>query len=249
MGRLTPRDRLAASEQAIPPALPEPQPRDLTPEQIVQALGRFEQELGGRDALVETLAHAAATKDQQFVLNMLASPEHATWSLAKICNRGGVSLHELWQMLRSAAIAKAAVKSTLVIADHLPGVVTDVMVRAQPHEITCTLCNGCGQITYEPTTDDPNPSPQACPSCAGKGAVKHQPDLARQVVALKLGGLLKDGSSFTINNLNQAIARPDVVGAFEATMAESDKALEEDVLEAEVSEQEDPEDIGEGDEA
>lgn len=214
---------------------------------MIAALKRFEGELGGRDALVETLSHAPLSKDQQYIVGLLADPAYADASLADLCRRGNIKLPELWGLLRSAALAKASVKATLVVGQHLPAVVSDVMRRAQVHEEPCAYCEGTGTIVDEPTAEDPNPEPYRCPKCEGKGRFRHLPELDRQVVALKLGGLLKDGAGLTINNLNQAFANPDAVGSYDQLLTAADQALEGEVVRPD--EAIDPDDIGEGPDA
>jgi DNA-directed RNA polymerase subunit RPC12/RpoP len=208
----------------IPPAPPP------TPGQYAAALVRFEGELGGREALLEILAHAPVTKDQEYALGLLADPTFAGQSLAEICRRGNIKLSELWQLLRTAVLAKAAVQSTLIVGKRLPAVVSDVMERAAPYEETCGYCEGVGQIVDAPSVDEPNPEPYQCPECKGKGLFKRVPELERQVIALKLGGLLRDGGGFTINNLNQAIANPEQPGSYEQLLTDADTALEGEVV-------------------
>ena len=194
------------------------------------ALKRFEAELGGREALIEMLSHATVTKDQEYVLNQLGDPTHEGDSLLKICQRGNVQLSELWGLLRSAVLAKAAVQSTLIVGQRLPAVVSDVMERSAPYEETCGYCEGTGKIVDEPSPGDPSPEPYQCPECKGKGLFKRLPDLDRQLVALKLGGLLRDGGGFTINNLNQALVNPEAPGSYEQLLTDADTALEGEII-------------------
>lgn len=194
------------------------------------ALKRFEGELGGREALINILAHAHATPAQQHVLGLLADPTFTRQSLADVCKRGNLKLSELWSLLRTAALAKAAVKSTLIVSERLPAVVSDVMERSAPYEETCAYCEGVGQIVDAPCEEEPNPEPYQCPECKGKGMFKRQPELERQVIALKLGGLLRDGGGFTINNLNQAIANPAQPGSYEQLLTDADTALEGEIV-------------------
>jgi hypothetical protein len=202
-----------------------------TPGALAAALKRFEGELGGREALLAILAHAPATKDQQYALGALADPTFADQSLADICRRSNLKLSELWQLLRTAVLAKAAVQSTLIVGQRLPAVVSDVMERAAPYEETCAYCEGTGKIVDEPSVDESNPEPYQCPECKGKGAFKRQPELDRQVIALKLGGLLRDGGGLTINNLNQAIAHPEQPGSYEQLLVDADGALDGEIVE------------------
>ncbi len=171
------------------------------------AIDAFTVAIGGRDALLHALIIADTTPDVQKVTNLLIDPRYGGWSLRRICHHAGLTIADLFTAYRKALLVKAHLEATRIVSDRLVKVVEDVMARAQVHELTCESCGGVGQVTPEPSKKNPNPGPEACRTCRGKGRITVYPDLDRQKVALELGQLLQrsGGISIAQNNLHMPI--------------------------------------------
>lgn len=178
-----------------------PAPTDLTPaEQQAsdQALDTFVAALGGREQLTAALTVGSGSPEVDRVLRLIDDPRYATWSLRKLCVAAGITVAEFFSAYRKAALVEAHLKAVQIIAGAIPGVVQDLMQRAQPHAIKCEPCNGIGTITTDPTPQIPNPIPQPCRACNGVGTITVLPDLDRQKVALELGTLLQARGGLSI---------------------------------------------------
>lgn len=225
---------------------------------VDKAVAQLERAVGGREGLSAALVFVPTTADVDQLLGLLADPEHAGKSLPELCRIAKISLSQLWSLWRSGEVARASALATRSIGVHLPNVVEDVMKRAAPYEDACDACGGVGQITAEPTKDQPNPEPERCDRCLGTGKLRYDPELDRQVVALKIGGLLKDGGGALVFNQHMAVQNTltagGAVGALERLSEATDQILYGDVarpsdqtefVEGEVAADGSPGDLGE----
>jgi hypothetical protein len=166
------------------------------------AVDAFTVAIGGRQALLDTLAVADGTKEVHQIVNLLIDPRYAGWSLRKICGQAGLTIADLFVAYRKALVVKAHLQATRIVTENLVAVVDDVMTRAQPFAITCDACKGTGTFTPEPAKKLPNPSPEPCRACNATGRLMQIPDLDRQKVALELGQMLQQrGLVVQQNNL------------------------------------------------
>lgn len=153
---------------------------------LAKAIDAFEEELGGRRALLEMLVGLPDGDDRLgYVVGLIADPRNDAFELSALCRAGGVSLGELLQTAKEGALAAAVVKALRKVAEKLPDVVEDVMLRAAPHQVTCDVCQGTGTRAAKP--DAP---PEPCPVCAGLGSKTVMPEFDRQKLALDLANLL-----------------------------------------------------------
>jgi hypothetical protein len=182
-----------------------------------QALGAFLDAIGGRIKLVEALEIGAPQAEIDKVLDLLADPRYDRWSLRQICELAGLSVPDLLVAFRSATLIKAQIAATQTIAAGIVPVVADIMHRAAPHEGVCPICDGLGQITPNPTKKQPNPAPEDCRSCHGRGRLQVLPELERQKLAIDLADLVKKGGGISLNQQNVTIASGggSAVGALE----------------------------------
>lgn len=171
--------------------------------QVVQQLAQIEQDLGGRDELIGMLVLAPLNADLRYVLGMLGDPQHARKSLAAICGLGNILPGDLLKHLASAALLRGKVLASQKIGNGIAAVAADIMTRAAPYEDACHTCLGVGTVTPEPTTDQPNPSPEPCEVCQGMGKLTYRPDLERQRLAVDLAHLLPKSGGIQIAQINQ----------------------------------------------
>lgn len=170
------------------------------PTPLIAACKHFEREVGGRQKLIEALAVARLTENQEYLVGAIADPRNSKLSLARICAIYGLKFVDLIHLFRDAKVVKAQVVAIQKIADALPEVAGDLMARAVPHMIPCGRCGGTGKIRRprllkarkEPAEGSPK-ADKPCSVCGGEGQVVVQPTLETQKVALELGGLLKPG--------------------------------------------------------
>lgn len=173
----------------------------------IAAVETFIDQLGGRGAVVEALEIASDQPEVDLVLSLLADPRYANWSLRRLCQNAGLTIHEFFQAFRKASLVRAQIAATQRIADGIVPVVEDVMRRAAPYEITCAACAGTGSFTPDPSKKVPNPSPEPCKACRAQGKLIIEPELDRQKLALELADLVKKGGGIAIQqnqfNLDQ----------------------------------------------
>jgi hypothetical protein len=166
-----------------------------------EAIDTFTKAVGGRDALVDVLSVASAAPEMSRITSYLIDPRYDRWSLRRICTLAGITVADLFAAYKRALIARAHIEATKIIADKLPPVVEDVMVRAAPADVVCTLCNGLREL--QPVKA--GLAPITCPRCKGTGMIRSEPDLDRQKLALDLAHLTPKKGGFMIQQ-NQIAA-------------------------------------------
>lgn len=172
------------------------------------AIDQFAVALGGRQAVLDTLAIGSAAPEIDRITRLLEDPRYAGWSLRKICGLAGITVADLFGAFRKATLIKAHLEATTKVAASLVAVVEDVMQRSRPQQLTCPTCLGTTSYTPEPTKKDPQPEPRVCPTCrrsAIPGTIVELPDLDRQKVALELGQLLQSRSGISIQQNTLAV--------------------------------------------
>lgn len=168
-----------------------------------RALQTVEKALGGRDAILDTLAVAADAPEVEQVVQLLLDPRYAQQSLRQICVLAGLTVVDLFAAYKSAMVVKAHLIAYQTITDKILPVVEDVMTRAAPFKIPCPKCAKTGRWT-DPAVKDAKE--EDCPSCAGHGELLQLPDLDRQKLALELaqlvqksGGVMLQQNNLTLN--------------------------------------------------
>lgn len=166
----------------------------------IAAVETFVDQLGGRVAVIEALEIASDQPEVDAVLSLLADPRYSSWSLRRLCQNAGLTIHEFFAAFRKASMVRAQIAATQVIAAKLVPVVEDVMRRAAPYDLTCERCLGSGTYTPDPSKKHPNPTPEPCKSCQASGKITIFPELDRQKLALELADLVKKGGGLNIQN-------------------------------------------------
>jgi hypothetical protein len=170
-----------------------------------RAVEAFQQAVGGRAALIDALEIGSPRPEIDKVLDLLADGRFDRTSLREVCDLAGITVAELMVAFRSATLIKAQIAATAQIAARIGPIVDDVLTRAAPHDAICETCGGRGQITPDPTRVVPNPSPQPCRPCQGRGHRRVVPDLERQKLALDLAELLKKSGGLTITQQQMTV--------------------------------------------
>lgn len=155
-------------------------------------MNEFEKALGGRESLIRALVIDTSPKIRE-LLEMLMDPRHDGRSLGELAEKVDISLTDLLRSYRNAMLVKAQMQATAKIAERLPAIVEDVMMRAAPYKEDCPACEGTGVQRVKPTKQNPKPelTEVTCTLCKGKKELYRMPDLDRQRLALELGELIK----------------------------------------------------------
>ncbi len=166
----------------------------------VKAFDSIEAAIGGRDAVVEALAVADLTDEQNYLFGLIADPRNDARSLASICAKANYTLGHLLQLFKDAKLARAQVEAISKVASELPTVAVDVMTLAKITEEPCPRCAGKGQIVSEPD-EHGEITDITCEDCHGKGSQTYTPGIERQKLALELGGLYSRSTGVQIANV------------------------------------------------
>jgi hypothetical protein len=180
------------------------------PVALDEACSNFESEVGGRGALIEHLAHAPLTADQQLLVGAIADPRNDPSTLARICITYGIQFADLLTLFRAAGFAKAQLGAMRRVWGKLPDVAGDVMDRAVPHLLLCPTCAGDKEVEKKliaGSNEDGSPKftrwTETCETCGGHGEIQVQPKLETQKVALELGGLIQQKGGVEVNVVQQ----------------------------------------------
>lgn len=202
---------------------------------IVGQLEAVEIASGGRDELIATLSCAPRSQDLDFLLNLVADPDKSRLSLADLCAAADLRPAELFTHLKAGNLNKAQALATRVYPQHLPSVVEDVFLRAQPHIIDCRACLGTGQ-SLEYSAEAGKRVEVPCQACRETGKETVQADITRVNVALKMTGMLSEGNQGTNIQVNTLLqgggggSGGGVLQAVQADAAASLRALEDTPL-------------------
>lgn len=165
--------------------------------------------LGGRPALLDTLAVAADAPEVEPILSLLLDPRYHKLSLRSLCTMANLTVVDLFAAYKKAMVTKAHLVAYKAITDTIVPVVEDVMRRAAPYEIPCYGCGGAGQVAVEGQPDAPLIT---CEDCRGTGKLLQLPDLDRQKLALELAQLVQKSAGLQIQN-NQLTLPPGAGGS------------------------------------
>ena len=163
------------------------------------ALTQLEAAVGGRQALVEVVLHAPTGHGLDGVIALLANPQNDARALSLLCREAGISVGELLEAYKQGRLARAQVRAIDLVAEHLPAVVEDLLLRAQPHTVTCRACGETG------TEMDGS----KCADCDGTGKRLVLPDLDRQKLALDLAQMSPKGKGALVVVNQQAAPSTD----------------------------------------
>lgn len=199
---------------------------------IADALASLEKGLGGRDAMVAALAHAPKSKEIGYLLGLLGDPTRRRTSLADLCLMGGITAGELIDAYKAGQLNRAQALSLTAMDVELPKVVADTLRMALPREQTCPICEGLGMLTAERTRRNPDPEPEPCRACSGKGMQAIDGDIEHKKLALELGQMTAKAGGINIAvQQNTAVFGGSAGGALEKLQLATDQILYGDASE------------------
>lgn len=186
---------------------------------VRKALADLEAGLGGREVIVEALAHAPQKDGIELLYGLLADPEHARRSLAELCALADVAPGTLIKTFQLAELTRAQAVALRKMTARLPAVVEDLARRAAPYTMPCEVCQGTGTYTPEPTPAVPNPESGPCVACRGAGEHAVLPDLDRQKFVVEMAGMVSKGGGLQIIQNQQMAVLQRGAGSFEPVQA------------------------------
>lgn len=166
---------------------------------IARVAHQLERALGGREALIELLIPVVDRPEQFHLLAVLQDPAADAVPLGEILRDNDIPYATLHKLVQKAHLARASVEAMQRVAARLPTVAEQVMDRALAKRVPCEECAGTGTLVDDPTEATPNPVPERCPTCRGKGTLYRDTSVPEQKLALELGGLLSTKAGVQVN--------------------------------------------------
>lgn len=163
------------------------------------ALDRFEDSIGGRENLVDTIALSNLDKKQQHFLAILCDPNRQNQSLTVLARDSGLTPTQVLDLFRNASFAKAHALAMGQLSEALPAVVKDIAEKSVDAKVECPRCFGSGFEREE----------VECIVCLGKGLIFRESDLDRQKLVLETTGISKPKGGVNVQvNQNVGVAMP-----------------------------------------
>lgn len=123
-----------------------------------------------RDELASALSHHTEdNKSVSALVDRLLDPEYANVSLGTLCQRSGLSLHQLMDFFRKTKLDEGLIRAF----KHVPDMLEDTAKDALRTEESCWKCQGDGEIPVvgDDEDDEGEESKSPCPECKGKGSI------------------------------------------------------------------------------
>lgn len=163
-----------------------------------RGLAVWEQELGGREALVEELDAADGgtdTKDTRrlALVALLRDPQNRGLSLARLCKLAGVSIVDFLTYCSVAKNAQSLIEAQLIAAQATPDVMRDVAAKAVDQRSVCTCVKS-------PAAGAPAVPDLKCKRCWGSGILVEKSSVDHQKIVLRVSGVLKEEATVKVNN-------------------------------------------------
>ena len=114
----------------------------------------------GQDELAEVLTHAADPRAHRLMATLL-DPAFQRHSFGKLCERAGLNLVDLLDLLRRCKLDQGIIE----MARHAPRIMRDIALDAESKMVCCHHCGGAGKITARKAELD-------CPLCEGVGQIR-----------------------------------------------------------------------------
>ena len=188
------------------------------------SLDRFEDAIGGRENLIDTLALSNLDKKQEHFLRLLCDPNRQRDSLVTIARDCGLQPVAVLDLFRHASFAKANALAMGKLTEALPAVAADIAEKSVDSKVECPTCFGDMYIKEG----------IECPSCFGRGKVMRTSDLDRQKILMEVTGVLKKGPGVAVNVQQNNIQAPQA-NMFSSYVKKTDDAAYDvsDIVDAE----------------
>jgi len=244
-------------------------PKKVLPPSGITALAHLEYKLGGRPGLIAALVLAPQNDDlDRFLMLAMDHPgscvtgthvpsEQNYRHFGKLCLLAGVFPRDVLKWVEQGQQAEAHALAKTEIYRQTPGIVGDVLRKAQPHEALCKDCAGRGhKFELERDAKDPakvSLTKSPCSRCGGEGWIAREAVPADVTRALDLAGLVSKsplvqqthqqlnvvvgGSGQSLPQLQRAVDQILHGDAFAGEIPEAEEVEERDapeVVEAEV---------------
>lgn len=196
--------------------------RAVTPEAAYEAFRHFEEALGGRKQLIDTLQHCPENSTGFNIMQkLLADPDfleyaitkgdeaNVRYSLAVLCSRHRIPLSAVVTAFRDSRIAQIAAETLNQITNHAPKVIDQLIEDSQNRYEPCDLCEGTGRLwrigeNGEWLLDEEEQHmTQLCHNCRGQGKKFVRHDVQNRKEFLKMAGLIKDKEPLISQTFNQ----------------------------------------------
>lgn len=156
-------------------------------EKEARAIDSLAQEYGGKDEIEQLLLHLEDSDPGiNKLLALMLDPAQDGKSLGLICKEARISFSQVMRAIQKGQGAKAIRRGMAAVYDRVSQVMVDVADSAVVTWKVCGNCKGDGWL--------PAPRPGeplvACMNCDTSGKISFTPELARQKLALELGGVL-----------------------------------------------------------
>ena len=133
------------------------------------------EELGGM------LAHSGDERAQR-ALEMLLDPAYSRFTLAKLCQRLGLSTLDLLELFRRHKLDMGIIE----MSRRAPEIMADVAEDAKSRMEACKKCHGTGTVMDKNTEEM-----SRCLHCSGKGQVRRPGDYRARNLMFQTLGLIK----------------------------------------------------------
>lgn len=195
----------------------------ISTERIHQALAVWEDSIGGREALANTLAFGTLDARLTELVRMLTTSRLQEHTLQRLCQDTHVTAHELLEVYRKAAYLKGQTVAVTETAKAMPALIAHLITQSMDHMGTCLACQGTGHRIQKRTAAaiaaDSEPSQVACGDCQGTGEIFVAGEAAAQT---KLLNILQLGPKQTTITAVKVELPP--TGGFSDLMRNSDGA-------------------------
>lgn len=158
--------------------------RGMEPSPAVKTVARFEQNVGGKEKIVEVLhtlasEDALSEKEMQFLL-ALEQPENARKSLARLMVETGMNPLKVMSLYTRGCIEMGKRDAAIEAHRNLPQIIKNLNGHALS-EVgdTCGLCAGTGKVSGRSGARNPSETQRDCPRCKGVGRLLEVSELKK----------------------------------------------------------------------
>lgn len=133
-----------------------------------QLAKRFEKNLSRDETIAALSQHTEGNKRVEALVARLLDPEYRDVALGTLCERVGLSLHQLMDFYRKTKMDEGVMR----VHKHVPDILEDTAKDALRSEESCWKCQGEGELlTASDDEDDEEQTKSPCPECKGKGSI------------------------------------------------------------------------------